>query len=320
MLMIVNQARETKRLLEDKRVLEQQIKRQNDELRELNTGLEAKVKARTAEIEQTMLFVEKANDELKKSYITSVKVFSSLIEMREGSMAGHSRRIAELVRNIAVILKMSKDDAQDVFLAALLHDIGKIGLPDTMLKKPYAALNQEERELMHKHPAKGQTALLALESMAQVGVLIRCHHERYDGGGYPDGISGEAIPLGARILSVVNEYDGLISGTLQMRKYSLEEAMDEIRSGAGKRYDAEVVKAFVEAVGKAKLAARGAEIELRSGSLQPGMVLSRDIITRDGVLLLARDRMLDERIIGQIRHFEHVDGRPLPIFIRAQKK
>lgn len=319
MLLIVKQALDTKRLLEEKRQLEALIQQQNEELKELNTGLEHKVQERTKELQQTMQFLEKAHTDLKKSFVTSIKVFSNLIEMREGSMAGHSRRVADMARNLANHLKMRDNEAQDIFLAALLHDIGKIGLPDGILKKPYAALTQEERELVHKHPIKGQSVLMALEQLNGAAVLIRHHHERFDGQGYPDALSGLSIPIGARILTLVNDFDGLVSGTLEMRKYTQEQALQEVRQHAGKRYDPTLVKALAEMMGHTVEKTRGHEIELRSGALAVGMALSRDLITRDGVLLLAKDYMLDQRIIEQIRHYEAIDGRVLSIFIYARK-
>ena len=320
-LMIVKQGLETKRLLEDKRRLEEKVQEQNAQLREWNSKLENKVHARTMELHQTMQFLETAHTELKKSFITSIKVFSNLIDMREGTMAGHSRRVADLARTIATKMKIADNEIQDIFLAALLHDIGKIGLPDSVLRKPYAALTFEEREEVNKHPVKGQTVLMALEQLTQAALLIRHHHERFDGQGFPDGLPGLSIPLGARILAVANDYDALMSGSMQMRKLSKEEALLEIRQHLGKRYDPTVVLALNQLMGVGTGNTRGAssrELEIVTDKLTPGMALSRDLITRDGVLLLSKEPPLDERIITQIRHYEKIDGRALSVFISVR--
>ncbi|TAK91375.1 MAG: response regulator [Burkholderiaceae bacterium] len=318
-LMIVKQGLDTKRLVEEKRCLEQKVQEQNAQLREWNTKLENKVHARTKELHQTMQFLEQAHGELKKGFITSIKVFSNLIDMREGAMAGHSRRVADLARSLATRMKMAENEIQDVFLAALLHDIGKLGLPDSVIRKPYASLTQEEREEVHKHPVKGQTVLMALEQLTQAALLIRHHHERFDGQGYPDALPGLSIPLGARILAVANDYDALISGAMQMRKLSREEALQDIRQNSGKRYDPTVVLALTQLMGGGTPERpSGKEMETTTDKLAPGMVLSRDLLTRDGILLLARDYLLDERIIGQILHYEKIDGRSLHVFISVR--
>jgi len=319
-LMIVKQGLETKRLLEDKRSLEKKVQEQNAQLREWNSKLENKVHARTKELHQTMQFLETAHAELKKGFITSIKVFSNLIDMREGSMAGHSRRVADLARTIATQMKIADNEIQDIFLAALLHDIGKIGLPDSIIRKPYAALTFEEREEVNKHPVKGQTVLMALEQLTQAALLIRHHHERFDGQGFPDGLPGLSIPLGARILAVANDYDALLSGSMQMRKLSKEEALLEIRQNSGKRYDPTVVLALSQlmGVGTGNARASSRELEIGTDKLTAGMALSRDLITRDGVLLLSKEHPLDDRIITQIRHYEKIDGRALSVFISVR--
>ncbi len=319
-LMIVKQGLETKRLLEDKRSLEKKVQEQNAQLREWNSKLENKVHARTKELHQTMQFLETAHAELKKGFITSIKVFSNLIDMREGSMAGHSRRVADLARTIATQMKIADNEIQDIFLAALLHDIGKIGLPDSIIRKPYAALTFEEREEVNKHPVKGQTVLMALEQLTQAALLIRHHHERFDGQGFPDGLPGLSIPLGARILAVANDYDALLSGSMQMRKLSKEEALLEIRQNSGKRYDPTVVLALSQlmGVGTGNARASSRELEIGTDKLTAGMALSRDLITRDGVLLLSKEHPLDDRIIPQIRHYEKIDGRALSVFISVR--
>jgi len=314
-LMIVHQAIATKRLIEEKRLLEAQVHLQNEELKELNANLEIKVQERTHELREAMTLLESAHADLKKSFITSIKVFSNLIEMREGSMAGHSRRVAELARNVALQLNMNHGEAQDVFIAALLHDIGKIGLPDALLKKPYSTLNFEERTLMNSHAVKGQTALMSLDQLSGAALLIRHHHERHDGQGYPDGLARLAIPLGSRILAVVDAYDALIGGMRHPRKFTKEEALQDVIEQAGKSFDPAVVHALATVMRKApeKTAASGHEIS--SSALAPGMRLERDLLTSDGALLLAKDYVLSQTTIDQIRDFEEAVGRSLHIYV-----
>lgn len=308
-LLTVRDALERCFLAREKLRLEALTRQQNEELKALNASLEDKVKARTAELAQ-------AHERLKRSFMTSIQVFANLVELREGQMAGHSRRVAGLARQISGKLGLDVRQSQDVFLAGLLHDIGKIGLPDDLLNKPATRMNGEEFGLWRKHPIKGEQALMALEDLRGAARLIRAHHERFDGQGYPDGLSGLAIPLGARILAVANDYDGLIQGTLSGKRLPEEEAKQFIAQAKGKRYDAQVVDAFLAVSGGLKEAPANA-LPLAPRDLAEGMVLARDLVGRDGVLLLAAEYVLDDSLIRQIREYERSEGGQVQIFVRT---
>lgn len=302
----VHNALERKFLLEEKRRLEQLTQKQNEELRELNSGLEAKVAARTTEIQQMMAQLELTHETLKKSYTQSVKVFSSLVEMREQMGRGHARRVAEIAHRIATKLGMNSAETQDVMFAALLHDIGKMGLPDKVLTKPFQELSPTERMSVVKHPVVGQGVLMALEPLQEAARYIRSHHEQYDGHGFPDGLSGDKIPLGARILAVANDYDALQIGTLIPRRVTPKEALDFIVKQRGKRYDPMVVDALTAGTAAETLAdiPRVQGFKTSSKDLCPGMMLTNDLITKDGVLLLSRGYLLDEPLVAKIQHLE----------------
>ena len=304
----------------EKQRLEELTHRQNEELKDLNANLEEKVKARTEEVRRTMELLEIAHSNLKKSFVTSIQVFSNLIELREGDVAGHSRRVAALSRMIAQRMGMSEAEVQDVFIAALLHDIGKIGLPDRLFEKPFVNLTGEERAEVIKHPVKGQIALMALEQLHAAAKLIRSQRERFDGLGYPDGLGGADIPLGARILALVYDYNAAQIGKLLSKRLSPSEAAAYIQEGKGKRYDPAVVDAFIS-VTKVKEASFQTESELivNSRQLKPGMILSRDFLTAYGAFMLAKDCVLNETLIMRIRKFESEVGNQLIIYIHAQK-
>jgi len=185
-LTTVNAAFERQALEREKRRLEVLTRQQAAALRELNAGLEGKVAARTAELQQ-------ASDKLKRNYLNSIKAFSHLIELRGGHFVGHARRTAELARRTARAMGLPDAEQQEVFIAGLLHDIGQIGLPDAVLTRSVPRLSDEESALYRRHPAMGEQALLALDDMQPVATLIRAHHERHDGRGFPDGLVGHAI-------------------------------------------------------------------------------------------------------------------------------
>ncbi len=319
-LLTVRDALERKLLKAEKQRLEALTLRQNEELKELNASLEEKVRQRTEALHQAMEQLSATHEKLKKGFYTSIQVFANLMELREGSMAGHSRRVAELCRGLAKKMGLPATDTQDLVVAALLHDIGKIGLPDYMLVKPFSNLTNEERAEYIKHPTKGAAALMALDQLANAANLVRCHHERYDGQGYPNRLSALNIPQGARLLAVANDFDALQAGRLVPKKLSRNGALNLIIEGRGTRYDPAVVDAFADLVSKVPEAEyNGPEVLLTSAQLQAGMVLTRDIVTRDGLLLLAREYVLDNSLIEQIRNFERADGHVLTINVRPSE-
>ena len=296
---------------------------QNDELKVLNASLEQKVADRTAELRQALSFVEQSHGELKKSFLTSVQVFAGLIELRIGSVgtqiAGHGRRVAEHARTVAQRMGLADGEVQNIMLAGLLHDIGKLGLPDELLGKAFNTLSAEQRAQVMKHPLIGQNILMGIDKFKEAAVLVRHHHECYDGSGYPDRLSGIAIPQGSRILHVVNEYDSLQIGTLVQRPLKPAEAMSFLVENRGKRYDPVAVDTFFKLVSETQKTGP-IELPLRSMHLKPGMVLTRDLNHGDGYMLLAKGCVLTAEIIAQLIKMEHSEQQTLTLYIRQEEK
>lgn len=320
---VVREALARQRLESENRRLTALTQAQNEELKTLNASLEQKVADRTAELRQALAFVEQAHGELKKSFMTSVQVFAGLIELRSGpagkQLAGHGRRVAENARKLAKRLDLGEADIQNIMLAGLLHDIGKLGLPDDLLGKPYNLLGVEQRTQVMKHPIIGQNILLGIERFRDAALIVRHHHECYDGSGYPDRLAGIAIPQGARLLAVANDYDSLQVGTLVQRPLKPAEALDFLVENRGKRYDPAAVDAFVPMIAET-LKTGPVEIPLRTMHLKPGMVVSRDLMHRDGYLLLATGSVLKAEIIAQLERMEQVEQHHLTVYIRQEEK
>ncbi len=317
-VLVVRDALERKRLLEDKRRLESLTRQQNEELRVLNASLEDKVRQRTEELRQAMDSLAQAHEHLKNDYFATIQVFANLMELRKGAMAGHSRRVAQLCRDIAVRMGLPESDIQTLESAALLHNIGKIGLPDHLLERPYFQLSFAERAEFDKHPLRAAAALMALDPLVQAAELIRHHREHYDGMGNRSGLRGDAIPLGARILSVASDYDALQEGLLGNERMSPEEALETIEKGGGMRYDPSVVGAFRAVVGSAGHYGQvNAEFRLSSKQLHEGMLLTQDVLTKDGMLLLLKDTVLNAMHIREIKEFEASSGEQLAIFTHS---
>jgi response regulator RpfG family c-di-GMP phosphodiesterase len=309
LIAIVELALERKALEREKRRLELLTQKQNIELAELNHTLEHKVEQRTGELRQSHV-------QLRSGFLDTVRVFSSIVEMRDGSMAGHSRRVAEHVRRIARRLEVSPDAAQNMLFAALLHDIGKIGLPDRILACPLTKLSIEDRMEYQKHPAKGAALFMSMKLLAPVARIIHMHHERMDGSGFPDNLEGQAIWLGARILAVADDYDEMIHGNMLERPCSAAQASEHILLGRGRIYDSEVVDAFFALHESADGDLSSCERKLRSQELEPGMALARDLLSSEGVPIVFRDQMLDSQIIREISAYERCEGKYLTIVVK----
>jgi response regulator RpfG family c-di-GMP phosphodiesterase len=320
---VVREAIERQNLMLENQRLTALTQAQNEALKSLNVSLEQKVVERTAELRQALTLVEQAHGELKKSFLTSVQVFAGLIELRSGSVgtqiAGHGRRVAEHARSVAQRLGLSDAEVQNIMLAGLLHDIGKLGLPDELLGKAFNTMSAEHRAQIMKHPVIGQNILMGIVRFKEAALLVRHHHECYDGSGYPDRLSGIAIPRGSRILHAVNDYDSLQIGTLVQRALKPAEAMSFLVDNRSKRYDPVVVDTFFKLISETQKTGF-VEAPLRSMHLKPGMVLTRDLTHSDGYMLLAKGSVLTAEIIAQLIKMEHCEQQTLTLYIRQEEK
>lgn len=317
LVLTVQSALQHKALERERDQLLELTRRQNEELKGFNAELEKRVAARTAEIKQTADMLDLAYQELNTSYQTAIPVFANLMEMREGKGSGHGRRVAEMAKTLAQHLGLGDDAVQDVYYAGLLHDLGEIGLPDRLVGKPMDNMSSADRALAEKHPQMGESALLALEPMAGAARLIRAHHERFDGRGFPDKLIGENIPLGARILTVVNEFDGLQRGTLFEKKLNPEQAAAFLKEKSFKRYDPAVVDAFLKLLNvraqKSGMARR--QINVGTSDLRAGQVLARDLINHDNILLLTKGYSMTDAMIAKMRAYEGDAGVTLQVYV-----
>jgi len=302
--------------VEQKR-LQALVQQQNDELKALNASLEVKVQARTADLNKANVALNAANERLKSNFITSIRVFSSLIELRDAKLAGHSRRVADLARRIAQRLGLDNKQVQETFVAGLLHEIGKVGFDDVLMDTPVVMMNTGQLDIYRKHPVRAAQMLMPLEELKSAVDAIASQLERFDGGGYPNQLAKEQIPLGGRIISVVSDYDSLQIGTLGQCKLSAKDALASVVKGSGQRYDPLVVEALVslqgDSVSPAVPAApeKATEQPLKTQDLQDGMMLSRDLVATSGLLMLTAGHVLDDAVIRKISSFEKSMGLKL---------
>jgi putative nucleotidyltransferase with HDIG domain len=162
---------------------------------------------------------------------------------RSRDLGRHTNDVAALAEEVARALGLPDDEVAAVRLAAELHDVGKVGIPDAILDKP-GRLDADEWEFMLRHTVIGERILRGAPALARIADLVRSTHERYDGSGYPDRLAGDAIPLGARLVFVCESFNAMTSGRPYQRAMSTDDALAELRRCAGSQFDARVVEAF----------------------------------------------------------------------------
>lgn len=198
--------------------------------------LEELVSERTAEL-------DKALEEIENSYRITLKALVQALETRDFETHGHSERVVTFSLRLGHELGLEKEILRDLELGALLHDIGKIGVPDAILRKP-AKLNDEEWAKMKLHPLHGQNILRNIKFLEGAARVVAQHHEKWDGSGYPYGLRGEDIDINARIFAVVDAFDAMVSDRVYRRGCSYQDAVAELERCAGAQFDPLIVEAF----------------------------------------------------------------------------
>ena len=185
-------------------------------------------------------------EQQQRSLLTSVICgFNQLLDLRDLGTGVHSTRLAEWAVRVGRKLGIPESDLYQLEVAALLHDIGKIGIPDAILKKE-GKLTDAERELMNKHPEYSWSILRLLPGLEKAALAALHHHESFNGAGYPAGLKGDEIPLASRIVSVIDAYDAMISNRCYRRGLSHEEAVKRLIENGGTQFDPQVVETFVD--------------------------------------------------------------------------
>jgi putative nucleotidyltransferase with HDIG domain len=201
------------------------------ENREYQRTLETRVQERTAE--------------LSRSYQTTLEALATALDTRDTETLGHSLRVAAYTVHVAKRMGVVEPDLTDIYRGALLHDVGKIGVPDAILRKP-GKLTPEEWVEMRKHPEIGYRILEGIQFLEPSRQIVLSHQERYDGTGYPRGLKGKEIPIGARIFSVVDTLDAMTSDRCYRKALSYDTARAEVIKYSGTQFDPEVVKVFLQ--------------------------------------------------------------------------
>ena len=198
-------------------------------------------------IGQAIEQLKKAAHENNLLFINSVRMLAAAIDAKDPYTRGHSERVARYSIGIARNLGLSDKEMRNLRISALLHDVGKIGIDDRILRKP-GALSDDEFEVMKQHPAKGAAIMGGVAQLIDIIPGMKYHHEKWSGGGYPDNLEGEEIPMQARIVAIADTFDAMTTNRPYQKAMEVGYVVDKIKSFAGTRFDPRVVEAFVQAV------------------------------------------------------------------------
>ncbi|KJR48445.1 HD-GYP domain [Desulfosporosinus sp. I2] len=200
---------------------------------------------------------------MRENYLSTVEALVQALEAKDTYTSGHSERVGKLAVAIAEGLEMSDDKIQSLKYAAVLHDVGKIGVSENILNKEGKLLDSEW-EIIRSHPVMGQTIIKSIKFLFDIGQVVRHHHERIDGNGYPDGIKGIEIPLESRIIAVADTYDAITSDRSYRKGSTHDEAIAELKRVADTQLDPEIVEIFCKVVTN--------EMIERTASTEPGQI------------------------------------------------
>jgi len=304
---------------ENKRLL-QIIHKQNEELMEWNANLKSRVMEQTASLRGRIGEFRDLNEKLKKNYENIIMVFSGLIELHDRETRNHCRNVSEVSVAAAEKLGLPPEDIENIKVAALLHDIGKIGMPEIAPDPGIDGGGAETTVEYRLHPVRGQSTIDSIDDLRAAGELIRHHHENYDGSGFPDALSGTEIPLGSRIIALADAFDRGFSDN--PADNACEMACEVMRQMLGSRFDPELfppVAAAAREKYRRILEKSGmVEMELSSRELRRGMIVAHEVRSGTGLLLLGKGEVLDEIKIAALKRYYVIDPpvRGVPVLVR----
>jgi response regulator RpfG family c-di-GMP phosphodiesterase len=276
-------------------VLQAETQSLNTRLREANAALENKVQ----DLEQQRQRLDAANRGLAENYENSLELCRRILTTYDPILGGQAKALVEFANQMSATDSFTDAERHALRAAAWLCDLGLIGVPREMLRafrSKTEQLTDRERMMMHSHPIYGQTLAALVDTRAEVGEVVRAHHERYDGRGYPDGLAGNSIPWPARCLAVAV---GFVESGLTKAA-----AIDNLLAKSGSHYDPEAVRLFLKVSNLVQLPKQVREIMLHE--LEPGMVLANGIYSPHGLLLIGEGQSLSPGTISKIRSHNQV--------------
>jgi response regulator RpfG family c-di-GMP phosphodiesterase len=260
------------------------------------------------------LFV--AQKKLEQQYAKTIEVFASLMSGRSGRSRTSLRELARRTKKFGEALNLDNTEVNDLHLSAMLCDIGKITLSDEVLATPIFEMSKEQFSIFSSHPRLAYEALLTLEPLASVAKIVRDHAELFDGSGYPKGKRWDDISLSARILCMEKDHDAMMNGILTPKAATEAGARQFMLDNRGTRYDAEMVDLWIDLQDSFDADQTASdEKALHPSALIEGMVLTRDLTSTDGVLMLGAGQVLSQQLIEKLSELDRSANEEFVLYI-----
>ncbi|MDA3940522.1 MAG: HD domain-containing protein [Spirochaetia bacterium] len=257
------------------------------------------LKEENRQLQEKTVNLKKTVKTLRRNFQGIVELLAETISLDNRFLGGHMKRTAEMAKSFCEFLKLPKDIIYLNYYAALLHDIGLVGTNSDIIEKITEDLSDNDKKIFLEHPVLGFEIINSIYSLKRIAAIIKSHHENYDGTGFPDKLASGEIPIEARVIRIVNDYD------INKFKLSLttKEACSLIESKRGKFYDPELVINFLSFISHFEQNNKGTAKSINCEDLKPGMYLNQDIIMSNGLLLIPSGVILDKAMIGKIQSF-----------------
>ena len=309
LLQTLKAAVETWKLSNDNKRLQSIVQAQNEEMKQWNENLKNRVLQQTTAIRKKADDLNEALIQLKQNYSGIINAFSGLVELRGQKAQQHARNVTELAVAAAREYGLMPEELEIIRTAALLHDIGEIGLPENIFDKSQDYMTQDELKIFSQHPVRGQMAIDSIADLRPAGVLIRHHHEYFNGSGFPDHLKGDQIPIGARILAYADQLDKAVTSGGD----TAEQALARVELGLEIKLDPGLQRVFRKVARYAYFTMpeidpnATVELELKPEELRAGMILTKDLISGTGMMLLNKGVALDAVKIEAIQRYYQLD-------------
>lgn len=324
LLLVVEEAVRRYWLVTENQRLNALVAKQKTELEEWNTRLKQRVLDQTSQIRAKGDALAESHHQLRGSFAETIAALAGLIEMRDRRAPGHSRNVAELVSAMASKLGIGQEAKEKIHSAGLLHDIGKIAMSDELLLKAAEKLSGKELKEYQSHVVRGQAAIDMVPALRDIGIMIRQHHEHFDGSGFPDKLKGEAISIGARLICAADLFER------QLMKFPAGEAFDAAMEALAEKWgsvlDPSLKECFEEGArdvySHLEISAEVSEMKVSPKELAVGMQLQGDLHSGTGVLLLKKGTVFDEAAIAAVSRCFLIDPfeREISVLIRHDQE
>lgn len=243
---------------------------------------------------------------VRRNFQDMVNLLTSVISLSSPYLGGHLRRVAEESKAFSDYIELPKEESYSIYYAGLLHDIGMIGGSEEYLTRKGDVHDPEETDLYEKHPIIGEEIVKTVYDLRRIGSIVRGHHENFNGEGFPDKLKGQDIPIGCRIVRIVNDYDN----HLYIEGLSVSKAMDALFEGGGILYDPEILERFGSYIRAQGHTGREEKKEIYVSELEEGHFLLDDLYLKNGMLLMPQGVALNQAKMAKIHSFAGlVDGR-----------